>query len=254
MITRTDIQATCDDIVREFAPLQIILFGSYAYGMPTEDSDVDLLVVMEVPESETRHQAVEIRQRIPYRFSMDLLVRSSEEIAYRVAYNDWFLREITEKGQVLYESRDFFAKPLKKENCLMNPLTLEWIQKAEEDYTTIEWLQQAPTPNYNLICFLSQQCTEKYLKVWLQEADIPFTRTHNLGTLLDLITPTLPTWHAWRSDLSELSKYAVDLRYPGDSATSSDVQQAVYLCTEVRQAVRSELKLPHNQSERQVSQ
>ena len=35
MITREDIQATCDDIVREFTPLQVILFGSYAYGIPT---------------------------------------------------------------------------------------------------------------------------------------------------------------------------------------------------------------------------
>lgn len=65
MITREDIQATCDDIVCEFAPLQVILFGSYAYGTPTEDSDVDLLVVMEIPESETRRQAVEMgRQAI----------------------------------------------------------------------------------------------------------------------------------------------------------------------------------------------
>lgn len=46
MITPQDIQTTCDDIVQEFAPLQVILFGSYAYGTPTEDSDVDLLVVM----------------------------------------------------------------------------------------------------------------------------------------------------------------------------------------------------------------
>ena len=36
MVTREEIQATCDDIVREFAPLQVILFGSYAYGTPTE--------------------------------------------------------------------------------------------------------------------------------------------------------------------------------------------------------------------------
>ncbi len=48
MVTQKDIQATCDDIVREFAPLQVILFGSYAYGNPTEDSDVDLLVVMDI--------------------------------------------------------------------------------------------------------------------------------------------------------------------------------------------------------------
>ena len=54
MVTRQDIQATCDDIVREFAPLQIVLFGSYAYGTPREYSDVDLLVVMPGSKSETR--------------------------------------------------------------------------------------------------------------------------------------------------------------------------------------------------------
>ena len=102
MITREDIQATCDDIVREFAPLQVILFGSYAYGTPTEDSDVDLLVVMDTPEAETRRCDTEIRRRIPSRF--------------------------------------------------------------------------------------------------------PITRTHDLGKLLDLITPTLPDWHTWRSDVSKLSK------------------------------------------------
>ena len=42
MVSRKDIQATCDDIVREFAPLQVILFGSYAYGTPSEYSDVEL--------------------------------------------------------------------------------------------------------------------------------------------------------------------------------------------------------------------
>ena len=54
MVTREDIQATCDDIVREFAPLRIILFGSYAYGTPKEYSDVDLLVVMPGSKSGTR--------------------------------------------------------------------------------------------------------------------------------------------------------------------------------------------------------
>ena len=54
MVTRQDIQAACDDIVREFTPLQVVLFGSYAYGIPTERSDVDLLVVMPVAKSEAR--------------------------------------------------------------------------------------------------------------------------------------------------------------------------------------------------------
>jgi predicted nucleotidyltransferase len=106
MINARDIQATCDDIVREFRPQKVILFGSYAAGTVREDSDVDLMVVMAIPESETRSKAVEIRQRIPRRFRYDLLVRTPEEIAYRVAHNDWFLRDIIERGKVLYESSD----------------------------------------------------------------------------------------------------------------------------------------------------
>lgn len=130
--------------MREFARLQVILFGSYAYGTPTEDSDVDLLVVMNVPKSEFRDKAVEIRQRIPYRFSMDLLVRSPEEIAYRLLYNNWFLREITEKGEPLHgcnahynvdnlHVKSYGANRVKAEKNCMNPLTPEWIKKAEEE-------------------------------------------------------------------------------------------------------------------------
>ena len=61
MVSREDIQAIVDDIVREFTPLQVILSGSYAYGTPTEDSDVDLLVVMDIPKSEYRNKTIEIR-------------------------------------------------------------------------------------------------------------------------------------------------------------------------------------------------
>jgi predicted nucleotidyltransferase len=106
MITRREIEATCDSIVREFQPLKVVLFGSHAYGTPNEDSDVDLLIVMDIPESESRQKAVEIRRRIPRHSRMDLLVRSPEEIRYRLSHNDWFMREITDRGQVLYESAD----------------------------------------------------------------------------------------------------------------------------------------------------
>ncbi|MDE0011163.1 MAG: HEPN domain-containing protein [Candidatus Poribacteria bacterium] len=243
MVTRKDIQATCDDIVREFAPLQVVLFGSYAYGTPREYSDVDLLVVMAIPESETRHKELEIRERIPYRFRMDLMVRSPEDIAYRLSYNDWFLREITEKGEVLYESANFFLKPPKKGRCAMNPLVLEWVQKAEGDYAVAQQVQQGQNLVHDVICFLTQQCVEKYLKAWLQEANIPFPRTHDLQELLGLITPTVPSWHVWHTDFSILSEHAVDPRYPGKFATADDTAHAMRICDEVRRAVRESLKL-----------
>ena len=167
MVTREDLQATCDDIVREFSPLQVILFGSYAYGTPTEDSDVDLLVVMDIPESETRRQAVKIRQRIPRRFSMDLLVRSPEEIAYRVSYNDWFLREITENGEVLYGCANICKRSLEKKKSDMNPLTLEWIQTAEGDYASARHFHQAQKSMYDIMITIQTMdwnCDQNSLK------------------------------------------------------------------------------------------
>lgn len=251
MVTREEIQATCDNIVQEFRPLQVILFGSYAYGTPTEDSDVDLLVVMDIPKSEFRDKAIEIQQRVPARFSLDLLVRSPEEIAYRVAYNDWFLREITEKGDFLYGSdvydvmrnRQVMPNVFKKEQDCMNALTLEWIEKAEEDYDMAQLARQSSRPFHNSICFHAQQCIEKYLKAWLQETDLPVPRTHNLEELLALIVPTLPAWELWQHDFKIITEYAVQARYPGDSATANNAQHAMHVCEAVRQTVRSLLKL-----------
>ena len=256
MVTRKEIQATCDDIVRKFAPLQVILFGSYAYGAPTEDSDVDILVVMDIPKSEFLNKAIEIRQHISYRFGLDLLVRSPEEIAYRVSYNDWFLREIAEKGEVLHGSDaacnvknlqfpHYGTNLAEKEKDCMNPLTLEWVQRAEADYIAVQQLLLTANPLlHNIICFHAQQCVEKYLKAWLQEADIRAPRTHNLEELLDLIVPTVPAWYHWQPDFKIITKYAVEPRYPGDSATTENTQHASHICNEVRQAVRTQLELP----------
>jgi uncharacterized protein len=105
MISRRDIKRVCAQIVREFRPQRIILFGSYAYGRPTPDSDVDLLVVMPLKVRAT-DKAVEISNRLEHQFPIDLLVRSPEELRQRIEWNDFFLREATEKGVVMYDAAD----------------------------------------------------------------------------------------------------------------------------------------------------
>ena len=256
MISAKEIQATCDDIVREFAPLQVILFGSYAYGAPTEDSDIDLLVVMDILKSETWQQRCEIKERIPERFPLDLQVRSREDIAYRFSHNDWFLREVIEKGHVLYETEDALPPmtlaedalvPIWEENGTMNPLTREKVQNAEDNWDTMLTLvRQAPRPLRDQICFHAQQCVEKYLKAWLQEANLPVPRTHDLNRLLNKIVPSQPAWRAWQTDFAQFEKHAVDVRYETYSATKTDVEHAVRVCTEVRNAIRTTLQLPNN--------
>jgi predicted nucleotidyltransferase len=89
-------------IVEKFQPLKIILFGSYSYGMPRPESDVDLLVIMETPLKEIK-QEIRICQEIEYHFGLDLLVKTPATLANRLALGDPFLKEIVKKGQVLYE-------------------------------------------------------------------------------------------------------------------------------------------------------
>jgi len=105
MISRRDIKRVGAQIAREFRPQRIIWFGSYAHGKPTSDSDVDLLVILPLNGRPTE-KAVEISSRLEYRFPIDLLVRSPEEVRRRLAWNDFFLREATEKGRVMSESAD----------------------------------------------------------------------------------------------------------------------------------------------------
>ena len=105
MVSRRDIRRVSNLIAREFRPHKIILFGSYAYGRPTPDSDVDLLVIMPLKGRAT-DQAIEISSRLDHQFAIDLLVRSPAEVKQRLAWNDFFLREVTEKGEILYESTD----------------------------------------------------------------------------------------------------------------------------------------------------
>lgn len=90
-------------IVKEFQPERIILFGSYAYGEPTEGSDVDLLVVLPF-EGKAAYKAGEIRSRVRPEFAIDLIVRTPEQVQDRLAQDDWFMREIFERGRTLYET------------------------------------------------------------------------------------------------------------------------------------------------------
>lgn len=88
-------------VADEFHPKKIVLFGSYAYGRPHADSDVDILVVM--PARNQIQQACKIRLAIPAPFPMDLIVRTPREIQWRLKEGDSFVREILSKGIVLYE-------------------------------------------------------------------------------------------------------------------------------------------------------
>jgi len=103
MIEREKITAFCDRIVEQFQPEKVILFGSYAYGNPTPDSDVDVLVVLPF-EGKNPEKATEIWVASRPRFPIDIVVRKPQELQRRLELGDVFLREIIKRGTVLYET------------------------------------------------------------------------------------------------------------------------------------------------------
>ncbi len=96
------IEATVHQVVEKFQPQQVILFGSYAYGTPRPESDLDLLVIMDTPLKEVE-QAIQICQSIQYHFPLDLLVRTPAKLRDRIKLGDPFLTEIVQRGKIVYE-------------------------------------------------------------------------------------------------------------------------------------------------------
>lgn len=102
-ITKRTINLFAKQIAEQFNPDQIILFGSYAYGKPTADSDVDMLVIMPF-KGKGAKKTSEILIATDPRFPVDLLVRTPKQIKTRIALGDFFIREITQKGKIIYEA------------------------------------------------------------------------------------------------------------------------------------------------------
>ena len=105
MVAMKDIRNFSRRVARQFRPRRIILFGSYAEGQATPDSDVDLLVVLP-HRGKAVEKSVEIRLATRPPFPLDLLVRTPQEVRKRLAMGDTFMRDILEKGKVLYEADD----------------------------------------------------------------------------------------------------------------------------------------------------
>jgi predicted nucleotidyltransferase len=96
-----DIQKIVQQIVDHFHPQKVILFGSYAHGTPTADSDVDLLVMMETEEP-SLHVAARIAAAVDHPCALDILVRSPSDLEASLARKGVFATEVLTTGIVLY--------------------------------------------------------------------------------------------------------------------------------------------------------
>ncbi len=111
MIENKDIEALIsnitDKITDGYHPKKIILFGSYAYGNPNKDSDIDLFIVKDTPHIRTIDRRLKIRKLLREenrKISISLLVYTSGEVTERLSIGDDFVKEIMENGKILYAS------------------------------------------------------------------------------------------------------------------------------------------------------
>ena len=101
------INKLAEKIIIKYKPEKIILFGSYVYGNPSQDSDIDLLIIKNTSKRplDRRVNVREIIYDQKRRIPVSPLVFTEDEIEKCLSVNDYFIEEIIKKGEVLYEKQ-----------------------------------------------------------------------------------------------------------------------------------------------------
>ena len=237
-------------IVREFDPLQIILFGSQARGDADRDSDIDMLVVFS-ELTDKRKTAIDLEHALSdVPVAKDIIVSTPEELERSRTRIGSVLRYAQQEGKILWKNRNAAAHrgmPNKEVNSAMQTTdrladTTRWLRYAEEDLITAETYLKDPRIPPRQSCWCAQQAAEKALKAALIFLQIDFRRTHDLNVLRDLVPErwqlktTLP-------NLKSLNRWAVQARYPADGqeATNTDASTAIEHARAVWTSVSTEL-------------
>lgn len=212
-------------IAARFEPERIILFGSYAYGTPHVESDVDLLVIM--PAHDVVNQAIRIDLALEAPFSLDLIVRTPKHIERGLRDNDWFLREIVEKGKVLYEAANVPVGTQGRGR-------LGGSQKARQPQAAAARQRKLPLSANG----------RKVLQGAAAGSGAVIPKTYDLRDLQKLLLPNYPTAATLRRGLRSLTRYAVEYRYPGVRATTRRMIAALRYAKRIRAWSRACLGLP----------
>ncbi|MBA4408520.1 MAG: nucleotidyltransferase domain-containing protein [Odoribacter sp.] len=106
-MTTENILSEITATLKQYGIEKIILFGSYAYGTPNKDSDIDLLVIKDIPENETRDFRIKLKKALwlklgKLNYSFDILVDNEQRIQKRIEMGDLFYKEIYSKGKTIY--------------------------------------------------------------------------------------------------------------------------------------------------------
>lgn len=130
---------------------------------------------------------------------------------------------------------------------MKKPLINEWIQKAEADLIACRRLSKQESPTQRLadvadiVCFHAQQCAEKYLKAYLNSKGQEAPKIHSLKILVDLCRQIDEEFQTLLLDAGQLEEYAIEFRYPGESATEEEARDALRKAVSLREFLRMKL-------------
>lgn|ERR1035437_419021 len=120
----------------------------------------------------------------------------------------------------------------------MNANTLQWVEKAEENYRSMLVLSKdAMDDHFDTICFLAQQSIEKLLKAILIEEETDVPKIHDLQKLLNLIVGKHPELERFRHDFTRLSRLSAAVRCPYESAGKAETDFALEASKNAREVI-----------------
>lgn len=194
LVTREALAAFSKRLVEQFAPEQVILFGSQARGNARWDSDADILVVMPF-DGRSLDTVKAMRHACEPGFPLDLHLRRPEEIAPRYRWGDPFIREALDHGELLHGEagrwpRDAGAKP---SMAARNPVVEEWIKRTERHWHMVEL--SADLQGVDLIgLFYAEMCLETYLRAALIAQGVESCKCRDLQLLSERLREPIPGW------------------------------------------------------------
>ena len=243
--TATDASAVIDGIVAklraEYAPLGIVLFGSRAEGRARPDSDIDLLIIMDLPAPKHPIDRIREVQRLLYDarcgIPVDVIVSTPQEFERRLAIGDHFYQDIVRSGVPVY------PKSLKLRNKHMNPdnspYVQEWVARAERDCHKARILLDKAADKSGAGYYIHQSI-EKSLKAYLIARGWRLQRTHILVDLLEeaeLHDALLGDYHATCVDAATYyywDRYPQQEPPPDEVAHRADIHDTFAQAAELR--------------------
>jgi HEPN domain-containing protein len=243
LVSRKALEAFTHRLVEQFAPEQIILFGSMARGEARWDSDADILVVMPF-QGKPRDTVEHLLAAGDADFPLDLHLRRPEEIVPRYRWGDPYIREALDHGELLHGdsgllSRVGAAPGAAVHTPTRNPVVQEWTERAERHWHMAKLLPDLP-PGYLSGLFQVQRCLETYLRAALIAQQIPSRKCRDLLQLSNKLAGTIPFWQPEPATLNTLTQAALAYLDPGEGhpETTQDTTWALAEAAPLRDCLR----------------